>query len=169
MADSLVFWTDADGDKDKLIREFVIGKGTALLKRWNQMEHLFPFWLFGALKLVLWHSSLIFAGLFKARTQDTIQSCDGIFYPRGGQPKSVSWAAFGKISKKIDFLGQILTKTVGKHSKYWKITEFQFKIGPQKFLSEPHAAHGPRVGHSCSTPKYCVKHSSFPELLVSIT
>jgi hypothetical protein len=43
MADSLVFWTDADGDKDKLIREFVIGKGTALLKRWNQMEHLFPF------------------------------------------------------------------------------------------------------------------------------
>jgi hypothetical protein len=82
MADSLVFWTDVDGDKDKLIREFVIGKGTALLKRWNKMEHLFPFWLFGALKLVLWHSSLIFAGFFKARTQATIESYDEILYPK---------------------------------------------------------------------------------------
>jgi hypothetical protein len=54
-------------------------------------------------------------------------------------------AAFGKLSKNIDFLGQILTKTVKKYSKYRKITEFQFKIGPQKFLS------GPRVGHPCSS------------------
>jgi hypothetical protein len=42
-----------------------------------------------------------------------------------------------------------LTKTVEKHSKYRKITEFQSKIGPQKFPSGPHAAHGPRVGHPC--------------------
>jgi hypothetical protein len=34
------------------------------------------------------------------------------------------WAAIGKISKNIDFLGQFLTKTVEKHSKYRKISKF---------------------------------------------
>ncbi len=34
-----------------------------------------------------------------------------------------------------------------KHPKYRKITEFQSTIGPQKFLSKPHAARGPRIGH----------------------
>jgi hypothetical protein len=42
-----------------------------------------------------------------------------------GWPTQIGlWAAFGKISKNIDFLGQILTKTVEKHSKYRKISEF---------------------------------------------
>jgi hypothetical protein len=57
------------------------------------------------------------------------------------------WAAFGKFSKNIDFLGQFLIKTVEKHSKYRKTAEFQSMIGPQKSLSGPHAARGPRVGH----------------------
>ncbi len=39
---------------------------------------------------------------------------------RGGQISL--WAAFPKISKNTDFLGQILTKTVKTHSKYPKIT-----------------------------------------------
>ncbi len=53
------------------------------------------------------------------------------------------WAAFGKFSKNTDFLGQFLTKTVEKHQEYRKISEFQFKIGPQKSFSGPHAARGP--------------------------
>jgi hypothetical protein len=32
------------------------------------------------------------------------------------------WAAIRKISKNIDFLGQFLTKTVEKHSKYRKVS-----------------------------------------------
>jgi hypothetical protein len=74
----------------------------------------------------------------------------GIKLGQGWPTQNGLWAAFGKISKNIDFLGQILTNTVKKHSKYRKITKFQFKIGPQKFLSGPHAARGPRVGHPCS-------------------
>jgi hypothetical protein len=69
-----------------------------------------------------------------------------------GWPTQIGlWAAFGKISKNIDFLGQFLTKTMEKNSKYRKITEFQSKIGPQKFPS------GPRVGHPCFR-----SHSSNP-------
>jgi hypothetical protein len=65
-----------------------------------------------------------------------------------GWPTQIGlWAAFGKISKNIDFLGQILIKTVKKHPKYRKIAKFQSKFGPQKFFSGPHAACGPRVGH----------------------
>jgi hypothetical protein len=67
-----------------------------------------------------------------------------------GWPTQIGpWAAFGKLSKNIDFLGQFLIKTVEKHSKYRKTAEFQSMIGPQKFLSGPHAARGPRVGHPC--------------------
>jgi hypothetical protein len=59
-----------------------------------------------------------------------------------GWPTQIGlWAAFGQISKNIEFLGRFLTKTEEKHSKYRKIVDFQSKTGPQKILS------GPRVGH----------------------
>ncbi len=62
---------------------------------------------------------------------------------RGWPTQIGSWVAFGKFSKNIDFLGQFLIKTEEKHSKYRKIAEFQFKIGPQKFLCNMrHAGRG---------------------------
>jgi hypothetical protein len=65
-----------------------------------------------------------------------------------GWPTQIGrWAAFEKNSKIFDFLGRFFTKTEEKHSKYRKIVDFQSKIGPQKFLSGPHAARGPWVGH----------------------
>ncbi len=70
-----------------------------------------------------------------------------------GWPTQIGlWAAFGKIYKNIDFLGQIFTKFVEKHSKYRKITEFQIKIGPQKSHS------GPRVGHPWYKCCFCKKN-----------
>jgi hypothetical protein len=40
-----------------------------------------------------------------------------------GWPTQIGlWAAFGKTSKNIDILGQILTKNEEKHSKYRKFT-----------------------------------------------
>jgi hypothetical protein len=49
--------------------------------------------------------------------------------------------AFGKFSKNIILFGPNFDKYCEKHSKYRRITKFQFEIGPQKFPS------GPRLGH----------------------
>jgi hypothetical protein len=93
-------------------------------------KFFFCIWEFWREKIYLQRRLLVLS-TYKFKFYDLLDSpyLISLYHLEQGRPTQIYfWAVFRKFSKNIDFLDKILTKTVKKHSKYRKITEFQFKI-----------------------------------------